>query len=221
VHARAFGDGGDGERVHAEGVEHVLGRLEHRAADAGGASAGSSLDVRAVMPVEITGPSAARIRPASSTTDADVFVTLRVQDPDGGEVSLVSAIDANGVLGVGWLRASHRETDPERSLPYRPWRPHRRLLPLTPGEVVDLDVEVWPTSIVVPTGYRFGITVSGRDFEMPGDGPWPMVYGIPQRGNGVFVHDDPDDRPAGVFDGTTTLFTGPAAGSSILLPGVP
>ncbi len=173
-------------------------------------------------PLEITGPSAARIRLASSTTDADVFVTLRVQDPDGGEVSLVSAIDAHGVLGVGWLRASHRETDPERSLPYRPWRRHRRLLPLVPGEAVDLDVEVWPTSIVVPAGYRFGITVSGRDFEMPGDGPWPMVYGIPQRGNGVFVHDDPEDRPAGgVFDGTTTLLTGPGAGSSILLPVVP
>jgi hypothetical protein len=46
-----------------------------------------------------------------------------------------------------------------------------------------------------------------------------LVYGIPQRGNGVFVHDDPEDRPAGgVFDGTTTLLTGPTAGSSILLP---
>jgi len=172
-------------------------------------------------PVEITGPSAARIRLASSTADADVFVTLRVQDPAGKEISLVSAIDANGVLGIGWLRASHRELDEARSLPYRPWRPHRRLLPLTPGEPVDLDVEIWPTSIVVPAGYRFGFTISGRDFEMPGDGPWPVVYGIPQRGNGVFVHDDADDRPAGVFDGTTTLLTGPDAGSSVLLPIIP
>lgn len=61
---------------------------------------------------------------------------------------------------------------------------------------------MWPTSIVVPAGYRFGVTVSGRDFEMPGDGPWPVLYGIPQRGNGVFMHDDPDDRPTGVFDAT-------------------
>nr|WP_255426660.1 CocE/NonD family hydrolase C-terminal non-catalytic domain-containing protein [Pseudonocardia sp. C8] len=75
--------------------------------------------------LEITGPAAARVRLASSTTDADLFVTLRVQDPDGNEVSLVSAIDPHGVLGVGWLRASHREIDEQRSLPHRPWHPTR------------------------------------------------------------------------------------------------
>ncbi|WP_316575784.1 CocE/NonD family hydrolase [Nocardia canadensis] len=172
-------------------------------------------------PLEITGPASARIRVASSTADADLFVTLRVRDPENREISLVSAIDEHGVIAVGWLRASHRELDEAASLPYRPWHPHTRTLPLTPGQIVDLDVEIWPTSIVVPQGYRLGVTISGRDFQIPGDGPWPVVYGIEQRGNGVFVHDDPDDRPAGVFDGTTTLHTGPGAGSSLLLPVIP
>ncbi|TSE01706.1 CocE/NonD family hydrolase [Skermania sp. ID1734] len=171
--------------------------------------------------LEITGPASARIRLASSTTDADAFVTLRVQDPDGNEASLVSAIDAHGVLAVGWLRASHRELDEQASLPHQPWHRHTRALPLTPGDPVDLDVEIWPTSIVVPRGYRLGVTLSGKDFEMPGEGPWPVLYGIQQRGNGVFVHDDPDDRPAGVFDGTTTLYTGPDSGTSLLLPVIP
>jgi predicted acyl esterase len=63
------------------------------------------------------------------------------------------------------LRASHRATDPVRSLPYRPWHPHDRAEPLTPGEVVALDVEIWPTSVVVPAGYRLAVTVGGRDFE--------------------------------------------------------
>lgn len=58
--------------------------------------------------------SAARATRTSSTTDADLFVTLRVQDSDGREVSLVSAIDPHGVLAVGWLRASHRELDASR-----------------------------------------------------------------------------------------------------------
>lgn len=171
--------------------------------------------------LEITGPASARVRLASSTTDADLFVTIRVQDPDGNEVSLVSAIDEHGVLGVGWLRASHRELDEQRSLPHRPWHKHTRKLPLTPGEAVDLDVEIWPTSIVIPPGDRLGVTLSGRDFQMPGDGPWPVIYGIEQRGNGVFVHDDPDDRPAGIFDGKTTVHTGPDSGSSLLLPMIP
>jgi predicted acyl esterase len=171
--------------------------------------------------LEITGPAAAHVRLASSTTDADLFVTLRVQGPQGREVSLVSAIDPHGVLGVGWLRASHRELDEQHSRPYRPWHPHTRKLPLTPGEPVDLDIEIWPTSIVIPPGYRLGVTLSGCDFRMPGDGPWPVVYGIEQRGNGVFVHDDPDDRRAGTFDGTTTVFTGPGSQSRLLLPVIP
>lgn len=172
------------------------------------------------QPLEITGPASARLRIASSTTDADLFVTVRVQDSDGREVSLVSAIDPHGVLGVGWLRASHRELDDAASLPYRPWHAHTREMPLTPGDPVDVDVEIWPTSIVVPTGYRLGITVSGRDYEMPGDGPWPVLYGIENRGNGVFVHDDTDDRPTDVFGGSTTLFTADGA-SSVLLPIIP
>ena len=167
-------------------------------------------------PLEITGPASAHLRLASSTTDADVFVTLRVQDPEGREVSLVSAIDPHGVLAVGWLRAAHRELDQERALPYAPRHRHARLLPVVPGEPVDLDVEIWPTSIVVPPGYRFGVTIAGRDFRMPGDGPWAVLYGIEQRGNGVFVHDDPDDRPTDVFGGTTTLYS-----ASLLLPVIP
>ncbi|MFK4296547.1 putative acyl esterase [Arthrobacter sp. GAS37] len=171
--------------------------------------------------LEITGPASARVRLASSTTDADIFVTLRVQDPDGHEVSLVSAIDEHGVLAVGWLRASHRELDQERTLPHQPWHRHTRTLPLNPGRPVDVDVEIWPTSLVIPPGYRLGVTLSGRDFQMPGDGPWPVAYGIEQRGNGVFVHDDPDDRPTGIFDGVTTLHTGPGSGTSLLLPVIP
>src|SRR6202044_1369102 len=103
---------------------------------------------------EITGPAAARLFVASSTADADLFLTLRVLDPDGADVSFVTALDPAGVIGTGWLRASHRALDPERSLPYRPYHPHESAQPLTPGEVVPLDVEIWPTSVVISAGYR-------------------------------------------------------------------
>jgi hypothetical protein len=48
-----------------------------------------------------------------------------------------------------------------------------------------------------------------------------MLYGMELLGNGVFVHDDPDDGPAEVFGGTTTLHTGPASGTSLLRPVLP
>lgn len=170
---------------------------------------------------EITGPAAARLHIASTTADADLFLTLRVLDSDGKDVTFVSGLDPAGVIGAGWLRASHRATDPGRSLPYRPWHTHDRPQPLTPGEVVALDVEIWPTSVVVPAGHRFALTVMGRDFELPGDGPWPSTYGVPMKGHGIFLHNDPDDRPDEVFTGTTTLVSGPAHPSYLLLPFVP
>ena len=171
--------------------------------------------------LEITGPAAGRLTIASSVADADLFVTLRVIDPDGRDVTFVSGQDPHGCVGFGWLRASHRETDPDRSMPWRPWHRHEKRLPLTPGEPVALDVEIWPTSVVIPAGYRLGVTISGRDFELPGDGPWPAAFGVTMRGNGIFVHDEPADRPADLFGGTTTLFSGGDSPSYLLLPVIP
>jgi len=171
--------------------------------------------------LEITGPAAARLMIASSVPDADLFVTLRVTDPGGRDVTFVSGQDPRGCVGFGWLRASHRETDPDRSLPWRPWHRHHARQPLTPGEPVALDIEIWPTSVIIPAGYRLGVTISGRDFELAGAGPWPAAFGVTMRGNGIFVHDEPADRPAGLFGGTTTLLSGGDSPSYLLLPVIP
>jgi len=170
---------------------------------------------------EITGPAAAHLHISSSTTDADLFLTLRVLDPGGTDVTFRSALDPAGVVGTGWLRASHRATDPDRSLPHRPWHPHDQPTPLAPGETAALDIEIWPTSVVVPAGYRLAVTIQGRDFEVPGDGPWPETHGVPMKGHGMFLHNDPDDRPADIYAGTTTLVSGPDQPSYLLLPVIP
>lgn len=171
--------------------------------------------------LEITGPAAARLTLASSTTDADVFLTLRVADHEGKDVTFASGQDPHGCVGFGWLRASQRKTDAGRSHPYRPWHTHDERQPLTPAQAVALDIEIWPTSVIIPAGYRLGVSVQGRDFELPGAGPWPVAFGVAMRGHGVFVHDDAVDRPPDVFGGETTLFAGGASPSFLLLPVIP
>ena len=172
-------------------------------------------------PTEITGTAAARLVVASSTTDADLFLTVGVLDLEGRDIRFVSALDPARVVAHGWLRASHRALDAERSLPYRPWHPHDRLDPLTPGVAVPLGIEIWPTSVVVPAGYRLAVTVQGRDFEFPGEGPWPRSFGVEMKGHAVFLHDDPDDRPTDLFGGVTTLVSCGDEPSYLLLPVVP
>ena len=170
---------------------------------------------------EITGPAAARLWVASTTADADLFLTLRVLDPDGQDVTFVSGLDPAGVVGMGWLRASHRALDPTRSLPYRPWHIHNRGQALKPGQTVALDVEIWPTSVVIPAGYRLALTIQGRDFEFPGEGPWPSFDGLPMKGHGTFLHTDPQDRPSPLFAGITTIVSGPPRPSYLLVPVIP
>jgi uncharacterized protein len=168
--------------------------------------------------VEITGPAAAKLLVSSSTTDADLFVVLRAFAPDGEEVVFQGAIDPHAPVAQGWLRASHRKLDPALSEPYRPYHSHDERQPLTPGEVYEVDVEIWPTSVVLPAGYRIAFSVRGRDYEYPkAGGDRLTTFRNPLRGSGPFLHDDPHDRPPELFGGTVTVH----GGSYVLLPVVP
>lgn len=168
--------------------------------------------------IEITGPLAATLFVSSSTRDADLFCVVRVFDPDGQEVVFQGALDPHTPVAQGWLRVSHRRLDPELSTEYRPYHPHDRAEPLTPGEVYAADIEIWPTCVVVPAGYRIALTVLGRDYEYPGGGARIGSFKNEMKGCGPFLHDDPQDRPTDVFGGTTTLHTGPEHGAYLLLP---
>jgi predicted acyl esterase len=75
---------------------------------------------------EITGPLAAKLFVSTSTTDADLFITLRAFSPDGEELDFLGALDPHTPLAQGWLRASHRKLDIERSRPGAALPPPRR-----------------------------------------------------------------------------------------------
>ncbi len=171
--------------------------------------------------LEITGPVAAKLFVSSPTTDADIFLALRLFDPDGKEITFIGSNDPRVPVGLGWLRASQRKLDPARSLPHRPWHTHDEEWPLKPGEPVELDVEIWPTSIVVPPGYRLALTVRGKDYEVDGtdialpNAPYPM------KGVGPFLHIDPHDRPPEIFATPNTLHFAPGRQPYVLLPIIP
>ncbi len=171
---------------------------------------------------ELMGPSALKLFASSETEDLDVFAILRAFDPEGGEVTFQGAIDPHTPVGQGWLRASHRKLDPEKSEEYRPYHTHDELWPLTPGEVVELDVEIVPTSLVVPAGYSIALTIQGRDYEYAAHtGARLSNFKNELLGCGPFLHDDPVDRPAEVFGGRVTLHLGGDHGGWLLLPVIP
>jgi predicted acyl esterase len=171
--------------------------------------------------MEITGPAAAKLWLSSDTADADVFLALRLFSPDGAEVTFHGSNDPRTPVALGWLRASHRKLDPQKSLPYRPWHTHDEIQKLVPGEAVELDIEIWPTCIVIPAGYRLALAVRGKDYEYPGAPIFVPGIGYPQSGVGPFVHDDPRDRPKEIFGGSNTLHFEPGRQPYLLLPVIP
>jgi predicted acyl esterase len=170
--------------------------------------------------MELTGPIAAKLKVSSSTEDADLFLVLRVFTGDLREITFMGAIDPHTPIAQGWLRASHRKLDPKLSTPYRPYHSHDEKQSLKKGEAVTLDIEILPTCIVVPAGYRIALSVRGRDYE------WQKTTGAKLSnfknellGCGPFLHNEPRDRPAAVFGGKTTLHLD--ADSYVLLPVIP
>jgi predicted acyl esterase len=160
---------------------------------------------------EIVGPAMLKLFVSSSTADMDIFATLCAFDPDGKEMTFIGAPERFCPVTQGWLRVSQRKTDPARSNDYFPYHPHDEKQPLTPGEVYEVEVEIWPLGLYLPKGSTLKLIVAGIDFERPGSTP-------PFQGVAWFTHNDPTDRPKAIFDSTNTIHTGGARQSYLLLP---
>lgn len=126
--------------------------------------------------------SMSRDRWGNTRSDLDLFVSLRHIAPSGDEVFYTGSAGDPVPVTKGWLRASLRKTNPEHPH-HRPWLPYRDfystdVLPVVPNEVYPVDVELWPTSVVIEAGGRLVLEVSSGD----------------TAGTGLWGHDDPIDR---------------------------
>ncbi|KAH8908901.1 X-Pro dipeptidyl-peptidase protein [Coniochaeta sp. PMI_546] len=144
-----------------------------------------------------------------SEPDIDLFVTLRYIDPTGNEVFYTGTAGDGVPLCKGWLRVSNRRVHDENPK-HRSYLPHREylstdVLPVKAGEVYSVDVEVWPTNVVVEKGGKLVFEVSSGDTQ----------------GCGVFQHVSDVDRPASKFAGVNHLHFGDGLENFVTLPVIP
>ncbi|EMC98602.1 hypothetical protein BAUCODRAFT_84254 [Baudoinia panamericana UAMH 10762] len=141
--------------------------------------------------------------------DLDVFLTLRHFSPEGKEIFYTGTAGDPVPLTKGWLRLSLRKTDPDH-YKHRPWLPQRNytssdVLPVIPGEVYAVDVEIWPTNVVVEEGGKLILEVASGDTQ----------------GCGVFVHDSAADRAPDKFAGLNHIHFGAGMDNYVTLPIIP
>ena len=171
--------------------------------------------------LEITGPVAAKLWLSSDTTDADVFLVLRVFDPDGKEVTFIGSNDPRTPVGLGWLRASHRKLDPRRDAALPALAHPRRGMAARARQagrarrrdLADLDRGA---ARLPARPHRARQGLRGRRQRCR-----RRQRAYPMKGVGPFTHTDPHDRPPEIFGGTNTLHFAAGKMPYLLLPIIP
>jgi predicted acyl esterase len=141
---------------------------------------------------------------ARGSNDADLFASIEKLDRNGARVAFtfMSEFD-NGPVALGWLRVSHRELDPERSTPDQPQQLHVREQLLHPGEIVPVEIEIWPSATLFEPGESIQVFIQGHD-----------IYGFPTVRH-TQMHEDLRNA------GEHVLHTGGKFDAHLLVPVIP
>ncbi|MGH8650279.1 MAG: CocE/NonD family hydrolase, partial [Burkholderiales bacterium] len=110
--------------------------------------------------MELIGPLALYLNASSTAPDIDWLVCMVDEAPDGKHRELCK----------GWLRASHRKTDPARSTPAKPYHPHLEAEPMKPGTLYEFPIEIWPVCNVFKAGHRIRLEIANSDSVIAASG---------------------------------------------------
>lgn len=155
--------------------------------------------------MELSGPMAVRLWvQLDGCDDANLFVGVekwRAGRFVGFEGSYGYGRDR---VTTGWQRVSLRELDPGLSQPWNPVPTLARNQPVTPGEVVAVDVALGPSATLFRAGEQLRLVVAGRWLcpRNPLSGQFPAAYPKPPRG-------------------LVTLRWGPRYDAHLLIPHIP
>lgn len=139
---------------------------------------------------------------AEDADDMDLFVGIHKFDAQGNEVTFPYYMQFDdGPVALGWLRVSHRELDTAQTTAYQPVLTHQRELKLKPGEIVPVEIEIWPSGTLFHAGERLRLVIQGSDIKK-----YPREIEVYAR------HEDSVNR------GRHVIHTGGQYDSYLLLP---
>jgi predicted acyl esterase len=119
---------------------------------------------------------------ADGNDDMDLFVAIQKLDKNGKW--LPTYILGKPHPGTpGKLRVSLRETDPATSTEFQPMYPYNNPQKLKPGEIVPIDIELWPSSRIWHPGEQLRVEVMGHYERI--DWFEPFAWNTNNKGNHV------------------------------------
>jgi uncharacterized protein len=143
-----------------------------------------TFDYEFLEDTEITGYMKLRVWvEANGSDDADFFVAIQKIGVAGDERPTL-VLGARHPGAWGRLRVSHRELDAERSTETEPFHAHRNEHRLSAGEVVVLDIPIWPTSRVWHAGESLRVQIAGHYIR---DAGWREPFRFETRNRGQHI----------------------------------
>lgn len=140
------------------------------------------------------------------TDDMDLFVLIQKLNSKGRALHHMSVIPRSRLLysvmkiayalgfmklGLlfysgpnGRLRVSHRQLDPQRSTPAQPYLIHTHEERLSPGQIVPVDIPIWPTGMLCHGGEGLRVVVAGYNLKGP---MFPGMPLAPTRNTGEHI----------------------------------
>jgi uncharacterized protein len=112
---------------------------------------------------------------ADGHDEMDLFIGVQKVGADG---TVLVPDFMPGVASPGaraQMRVSHRQLSEELSTDLIPYHTHDDPQPLKPGEIVPVDIEIWPMAMRWHSGEKLRIVVAGHDLQPP------LVPGLPPR----------------------------------------
>ncbi|OJJ17121.1 hypothetical protein BKI52_30890 [marine bacterium AO1-C] len=95
--------------------------------------------------------------------DIDLFVGIQKADGNGNIVYLQGPAEPNGQVASGWLRVSKRALNVQKTTEEIPFHQHDMIEKITPNQQVEVQVEIWPTTIKFNAGEQLLLVIQGSD----------------------------------------------------------
>ena len=143
----------------------------------------ATFDIRFAEETELTGYMKLHLWvEADGNDDMDLFIAIQKLDKNGKWLP-VNVMGSPHPGAPGKLRVSLRETDPEKSTDFQPIYPYNNPQKLRKGEIVPVDIEIWPSSRIWHPGEQLRLEVMGH-YERT-DWFEPFAWDTNNKGNHV------------------------------------
>ena len=137
--------------------------------------------------LEIAGPIKLVLNASSSRNDMDFFVKLSEQMPQPAEDRSKTFNPASFWITKGWLRASHRALDPNKSTEMEPYHTHTDPQPIEPGKIYRFDISIEPMAHRFKKGNRVRLEIVNGDSVVT-DVLWTHYYVPSKIGTDTIYH---------------------------------